>query len=340
MISNCNPLDLQNITKQSHKTLYGTPKPPGVLTLKTDFIMNNKKLAKFKMLRNLIIFFHENSAIIEKLPNFNEFLADLESAVALITENDEEKGKVPKVTEQKTILHDALITITVDHANKLHALARFLKDQGLMSDSKIYQTDLSAISALELVKRSNNLHGLINNNLSQSAPYLLTEESQTKLRTAIDAFNGSIPQSRQAQLKTKECSMLEDQGFELAENTLEEMDALAEIIRLSDPIFYSKYKNARKTIEITYSTLKAQGTITDLATGKPIPGAILTFRLQGSTDVVLEKETAAKGGFMIKSLDDAIYEVTIEKIGFKTQTITVTISWDEPCNLDVKMERV
>jgi hypothetical protein len=302
--------------------------------------MNSKKLAKFKMLRNLIIFLHENRETLAKLPNFNEFLADLESGVDLIAENDEEKGKVPKVTEQKTILHDALITITVDHANKLHALARYLKDSTLISDSKINQTDLSAISALELVKKSNNIHGLINNHLDKSAPYLLTEKSQTQLKTTINAFNDSIPQSRQAQLKTKEYSLLEDQGFELAENAVEEIDALIEIIRLSDPIFYNKYKNARKTIDIISSTLKAQGTVTDAATGKAIPGAILTFRIQGSTDVVLQKETAAKGGFMIKSLDDAIYEVTIEKIGFKTQTITVTVSWDELCNLDVKMERV
>ncbi len=70
-------------------------------------------------------------------------------------------------------------------------------------------------------------------------------------------------------------------------------------------------QNARKIIEITIGILKAQGTVSDAVTGKLIPSAILTFRLKGSTDVVLEKETAAKGGFMIKSLDDAIYYMTI-----------------------------
>jgi len=56
--------------------------------------------------------------------------------------------------------------------------------------------------------------------------------------------------------------------------------------------------------------------------------------------VALEKETAAKGGFNIKSLPEGIYDVTITKVGFKPKTITITVRWDELCNVEEELEKL
>jgi len=40
---------------------------------------------------------------------------------------------------------------------------------------------------------------------------------------------------------------------------------------------------------------------------------------------------------MIKSLAEDIYDVTITKIGFKTQVLNVVVNWNELSNLDVAM---
>jgi hypothetical protein len=115
---------------------------------------------------------------------------------------------------------------------------------------------------------------------------------------------------------------------------------VVEIVRLTEPVFYAGYKNARKIIDQGSGTLQVRGTVAEADTGKPIAGATLIFRLSGQTKVVLEKDTADKGGFMIKSLDEGIYEVTIVKVGFQTQKISTVVNWNDLCVLDVKLERV
>ena len=46
------------------------------------------------------------------------------------------------------------------------------------------------------------------------------------------------------------------------------------------------------------------------------------------------------GGFMIKSLPEGIYDVTVTKVGFKTKTITTAVRWDELSNLDVELDKI
>jgi len=43
---------------------------------------------------------------------------------------------------------------------------------------------------------------------------------------------------------------------------------------------------------------------------------------------------------MIKSMPEGIYDVTVTKVGFKTQTVTVTVRWDELCNVDIELEKI
>jgi hypothetical protein len=73
---------------------------------------------------------------------------------------------------------------------------------------------------------------------------------------------------------------------------------------------------------------------------KPIPGADIIFRLQGETQIVLQKETAEKGGFKVPSLDEGIYDVTIAKVGYKNHVQTLVIDWNQLCELNVALSRI
>ncbi|MEI6554872.1 MAG: carboxypeptidase-like regulatory domain-containing protein [Paludibacter sp.] len=209
----------------------------------------------------------------------------------------------------------------------------------MLSETKFTITDLRHVSALELTNICNGLYSRIDENLSELKPYSLTVESQTIYRGAIDAFKESIPQPRSSQLKSKENTRKEGDAFATADEAIAEIDALVEIVKLSEPDFYTGYRNARKIVEQGTGSLQVKGTVSEAATDKAIPGAVLTFRPEGQTETVIQKETAAKGGFNIKSLAEGVYEVSVSKVGFKTRTVTATVRWDELCNIDVVLEK-
>ena len=300
--------------------------------------MNSQNQSKLKMYLTVRIYLLSSPAITAKLPNFPEFLAALDAAIAQIQTNSEQHQLNTKgVTTNKQLLRETVTTDTVDASSKMQAYAKYTHNEVLLSEIKFKYTDLRNISALELIDVANIVYNRIGDNLDNVSVYGFSNETQETYRADIDTFSASIPLPRQSQLKNKENSLLETQGFKIGDEAIDNIDGVVEIVRLTEPIFYAGYKNARKIVEQGTGSLQVQGNITDASTGNPLPGATITFRLSGQTEVILEKEAAAKGGFMIKSLAEGIYDVSITKIGFKTQVLTVVINWNELYNLDVAM---
>lgn len=303
--------------------------------------MTTNQMSKLKMYLTLRVFLTTNAVLVAKLPNSAEFIAALDAAILQIQTNNEEHHQSGKgVTERKSLLHDDLVIIAADNSRKMQAYAKYKNDTVLIAEIKFTQTNLDSLPGLELVNVANGLYHSIEAHLSEVTSYHLTVDSQLIFRTAIDQFAASIPQPRESLLKAKENTALEQQGFEKGDAAIKQLDSVVDIVRLTEPVFYEAYKNARKIVLQGTGSLQVKGTVTEAATGKPIPNAILTFRLSGQTEVAVEKETAAKGGFQIKSLEEGIYDVTVTKMGFKTQTVTVTVRWDELCVVDVKMEGI
>ena len=303
--------------------------------------MTTKQQAKLKMYLNLRIFLLANPAILAKLPNASEFLAALDAAITQIQTNSEQQQQAGKgLVDNKSELKELLITLMMDGSAKMTAYAKYIHNTILQKEVKLIKTELGAMGALTLAETANVQYGIINTHLTDAAPYGLTADTQKQYRSAIDAFATAIPQPRQAQMQGHENTELRDQGFEKGDDAVENLDSVVEIVRLTEPVFYAGYKNARKIIDQGSGTLQVRGTVAEADTGKPIAGATLIFRLSGQTKVVLEKDTADKGGFMIKSLDEGIYEVTVVKVGFQTQKISTVVNWNDLCVLDVKLERV
>lgn len=303
--------------------------------------MNSKQDSKLKMYLTVRIFLLSNPAILAKLPNCNEFMAALDAAIAQIQSTSEQNHYSTKgVTDNKKQLRDNLTTLTVDNSAKMQAYGRYLHDTVLLAETKFTRSALRKIPALELVDISNGLYNRIQSNIEKVTSYNLTVDSQTNYRLTIDAFTESIPQPRQSQLKSKENTLLETQAFASADDALSNIDTLVEIVKLTEPTFYVAYKNARKIVEQGTGSLQVRGTIVEASTLKPIPLATIIFRLNGQSVVMLKKETAAKGGFMIKSLPEGIYDVTITKVGFKPKTIAIAVRWDELINLSLELDKI
>ncbi len=303
--------------------------------------MNAKQQSKLKMYLNLRIFLLANPAILAKLPNASEFLAALDAAITQIQTNSEQQQLTGKgLVDNKSELRELLITLMMDGSAKMTAYAKYIRNTILQKEVKLIKTDLDAIGGLLLAETANVQYGIINTHLADVTSYGLTADTQLQYRSAIDAFAAAIPQPRQAQMQGHENIELRDQGFEKGDEAIGSLDSVVEIVKLTEPVFYAGYKNARKIIDQGSGSLQVQGTVTEADTGKPIAGATLIFRLSGQTTVVIEKYTAEKGGFMIKSLDEGIYEVTIAKVGFQTQKISTVVDNTKLCVIDVKLERV
>jgi hypothetical protein len=302
--------------------------------------MNIKRQSKLKMYLTLRIFLLSNPAITAKLPNYPEFIAALDAAIMQIQNSSEKHYNSKGVTDNKSLLREGLITATIDASAKIQAYAKYTQDTVLLAETKFTTSALKIKSALELLDDANGLYNRIDDHIADLTTYGLTVDTQKDYRVAIDDFSESIPQPRQSQLKSKENTLLEDQGFEAADEAVDNIDSVVEIVKLTEVLFYSGYKNARKIVDQGSGTLQVKGNITEAVTGKPIPVATVTFRLSGQTDVAMEKETAAKGGFMIKTLAEGIYDVTVTKVGFQTKTISIAVRWDELCNVEVALEKL
>ena len=301
--------------------------------------MTSKQQSKLKMYLTVRIFLLSNPAITAKIPNFSEFMAALDAAILQIQTNSEQHQYSSKgVTVNKKQLRESLITLTADASSKMQAYASYVNDTVLLAETKFTKSYLKDASDLLLKDISKGLYERIDENITKLTTYGLTVDSQTTYQTAIDGYDVAIPQPRQSQLEKKENTLLLDQGYVMADKAIDNIDLGVEILRLSEPVFYAGYKNARKIVEQGSGSLQVSGKITDAGTGLPIMDATLLFRLNGQTEVVIEKHTAAKGGFMIKSLAEGTYQVSISKTGYQTQTKVINVTPDKLCTLDVALE--
>jgi TolB protein len=113
-----------------------------------------------------------------------------------------------------------------------------------------------------------------------------------------------------------------------------------EIIHLSEPDFYATYKETRKVVDLGGAGSNVlKGTVVDADTKTAIEGATVAFMHKNSTVVILTKLSAAKGGFIDKTLEEGDYTVTISKVGYKTMTTYVTVDYSKTISMAIVLSK-
>ena len=88
------------------------------------------------------------------------------------------------------------------------------------------------------------------------------------------------------------------------------------------------------------------GNVTMAETGEAMKGVVLTFVLQPSELMAtaaakaMVKKSAKKGNFRIARLPEGDYTVTVRKIGFREQVLSVIVTDGETNKMKVKMEKL
>jgi hypothetical protein len=281
--------------------------------------------------------------VLASLPNFTAFFTGFQELLAAILSLIEKQSFDKKgLTYLKRELKLNLTTITGDNTRKLYAYALYINDHVLIAETNISQSKLKAKSDTTLKEFAEGIYNRAELHQTDLTAYGITTATQLVFRTAIDDFEAAMTKPRLSDAESKEITRQRDDDYVAADKLLDQLDALLEIIRYSDPNTYKAYKLARKTIGYGTRTIAVRGKVIDAVTKIGIRGVIVIILNGDGTSLVpaIVKKSAAKGGFNVKSLAEGIYKFKLTKVGYVEQLINVTVNSDELCNIKVEMIKI
>jgi len=293
-----------------------------------------EKLRMYIALRTLL---RANPAILAKLPNANELLTALDNAIAEIQANDLLKKK--NITEIRDIinaLRTNLIRDIMSTSRRMQAYADYKKDTALLKGTKYTDTYLSNLKDVELVQIAKSLYEKVNLYLTETELYGLNAETQKRCWMTQQLYDTSSPQLDAKEREQTNLTAVIAENYKTADAIVASLDKQVEIVYDTEPAFYKNYKATRK-VEVPKDVVQLIAKVTDAETGAVVPNATVTLVLNGTTTNPIVKQTAEKGGFQIKTLHNGIYTVTVVKLGYLTQILTIIITGDEPYGLNVKL---
>jgi len=299
--------------------------------------MTTLQVEKLRMYIALRILLRANPAILAKLPNANELLTALDNAIAKIQANDLlKKQTANEIRQIINELRTNLIKSIMSTSRRMQAYADFKKDKALLKNTKYSETYLSSLKDVELVQIAKSLYEKVNLYLKELEPYELTAETQKAFLNDITLYDTSSPQLDVKEREQTNLTSVIAENYKTADGIVASLDKLVEIVRDTEPALYKDYKKTRK-VEVPKDVVQVVAKITDAETGAGVPNATVTFKLKDSTAAPIVKQSAEKGGFQVKTITPGIYTVTVVKLSYLTQTLSIIITGDEPYDLEVKM---
>src|SRR5436190_6768641 len=186
------------------------------------------------------------------------------------------------VTVHKNRLKEELIVIAADCARKLTAFAKFSNDPVLAQEVKISQSRLRQVADTLVRDYSQIVYDRSSTFIAKLKDYGITAGTLTAFKTAIADYNAVIGKPRASRVEGQQITSQLKTLFETAKDALDNMDTAVEIVRLTQSVFYTGYKNVRKIIERNAGTLAVKGMVIDASNGAPVKGVVLSFVPDGN----------------------------------------------------------
>ena len=292
--------------------------------------MTNRQEAKLKMYLALRVFLKINESSINPLPNAAEFITALDKAILLIqTYSEFKQFKGSGNTEAKNQYRDVLEKLSLENAGKIHAWAKYKKNELLIAETKTNQTKLNKLTDIKLLDFAKGLLNRINTDLTSLTDYKLNAATQDTFKNQIELFENSVPSIKNTKVNFKEATKQIAKGITDADEAIDNLDSLVEMIRFSESILYTDYKATRKIDNSRSNNFVFKALVTDAA-GNPVKDVVIRFfdKNNGNAEV-LKKKTAAKGGINVTNLADGEYSLTFEKPGYQPQKADAVINSGE-----------
>ncbi|BDX38893.1 hypothetical protein CYCD_22480 [Tenuifilaceae bacterium CYCD] len=308
-------------------------------------ILQKSKLNMYMVVNNLL---NAAAAIVETLPNQRGIVTTVKDNTTQIQEVAElQEFDKSGLSDKKKLLRASLIEQAEDISLKMVAYATNISNSVLLKEVKYPKSELSRAADTDLKNMVQCIYDRTNENIRQLTEYGITEEMLANFLTTINSFNESIPTVRKGVSSKKLYTAKLDNLFKSTDAALDKLDKIVEIVRLTQPDFYKEYQTSRMIINTAAGSVALKGVVVDAANLEPLKGAVLTIAPEASTatlstnndDSSIVKRTAGKGGFLVKSLPEGTYSVTISKNGYKDQVLSVAITDGELSNLNIKLLR-
>jgi hypothetical protein len=309
-------------------------------------IKQERKLSMELALRDFLL---QNATITTTLPSFATYFTPFQANVTAI-QSIRIQQEIDKtgITASKKTLRDDLIVKAVDIIRKVTAYAKVTNNAQLIKEIGYSESALKKSADTILRDICQVVYDKTNANIAALSTYGIVAATLTAFQTAITNYNVAIPKPRLGQLEKQQATTQLDQLFKLNDDLLGKIDALVEIVRLTQVIFYNNYQNVRKVIETGTSSLALQAKVVDKNTLEPLSNVLFKFKLVNSETLKsastngngeIEKKSADKGMFKIKSMPEGEYKAVVSRPGYKSQELNVTVVNGEMTELDVEMEK-
>jgi len=310
--------------------------------------MNSKQQSKYNMYLTTDDFLSANDSITTTLPRYQEFHVSFQNGISQIRlSNEQQSIDKSGIANKKSQLRKLLVKLGADTSRKIQSYAKIENNQILLSEAKFSESDFKYATDSDLETFAQSTYDTAQTQLGNLAQYGVTNETQNDLIRALTDFRAAMPTPRNGAIGTKLSTEQIAKAFTATDKALDNIDALVEIVRISQPEFYSGYKSARKIIDTAAGSLQIKGFVTDASTGEGLKGATVSLELNNNSNGLLKakasssesvkKKTADKGGFNIKSLPEGTYSATVSKNGYADVVTTIAVTNGELAVLNVEL---
>ncbi len=290
-----------------------------------------------------------NARKVSGLPNYTGFFTIFQGCTTEIdTWGEQQMFNKKGISAQKKQQRYTLAAVCGDTSRRITAYAKFTNNQVLLNEIKFSDSELKRAADTILRDNAQGIYDRAQANLTALEPYGVTAATQTALQDAINAFVTSIPKPRLGITNKKQSTAQLAKFFDAADEALDNIDTIIEMVKVSDANFYDGYKSVRKVIETGKGSLVLKIVVTDAQTGEPIANVTLTITpddgqqrsISQTAKQSIVRKTAKGGGVKEKSMEDGKYIVTAQKPGYKDKMATVNIVHGELAVLEIELEKI
>lgn len=306
--------------------------------------MNNLQENRLSMYLAVRDYLLQYSEITKDLPNYDQHFTELQKAIGEIQSIAEiQKSDTKGYAKQKQSFREKLITLTLDVSHKMNAFAKFNGNLMLQTEVKMTRSRLLRATDTGLRDFAQIIYAKAKANLEPLKGYGVTSETQAEFLDTINKYNASLSGPRVAKTETVQATKQLTVLFNKADLMLENIDAAIGIIKYSQSNFVNGFKTAKKIVSAGTGSLALKGSAIDTKSGTAIKGVKFIFKsdniyMASGVPPEFVKTTADKGSFIIKSMPQGTYTVTISKPGYKEKVVSVVVAEGEMTELRVMLE--
>lgn len=275
--------------------------------------------------------------IVGGLPGYQENITILGNLIRAIEDEavlQELAGK--GASDFTKVLKEALAKNASEMSSKMVAYGNNTKDILLINEIKYSYSELLRSTDEDLVTKCKCIHDRANTLVAELTEYGITAAVVTSLQSAITGFKKVMPSTRNGLTNLSYSTARIVQLFKDADQIMLNIDLIIEIVHYSEPVFYNNYKAKRKLPQLSSSHVSLKGVVID-ETGAPVKGVSIVISMNGT---VVNKKSAKKGGFRVKTLAPGTYLIKASKFGYVSYEVTIPVNNGEMSYVEIILRKL